>query len=293
VRVRGLHARARRCTIAVGMGDLAAETAVEGRDGRYVAELSRNWEIWGPNGGYLAVIALRAAARETPFHRPATFTCHFLRVARFDAAELRVTTLRATRRAASLRVSMTQDDEPILEAMVWMVADGRALEHDVARPPAVPRPEALRSTEELRRPEEQVVVYPFWQNLESRPVEWLDPDEWRPRPPLFQSWYRFRPTAVFDDPVVDAGRALLLIDTMGWPAAWRVHGNGSGWVAPSLDVAVRFHRVAPASQWLLCEATAPVATDGLVGGQATIWSEDGKLLASGGGQLLCRPQPSA
>jgi acyl-CoA thioesterase-2 len=274
------------------MGDLAVETTVEGSDGRYVAHLSRNWEIWGPNGGYLAVNALRAAARATPFDRPASFVCHFLRVARFDDVQLSVTTLRASRRASSVRVVMTQGSDQILEALVWMVADGEGLEHDVARPPDVPRPEALRPTEELRSPAEQAVVYPFWQNLESRPVEWLDPSEWRPRPPLFQSWYRFRPTAVFDDPVVDAGRALLLIDTMGWPAAWRLHGNGSGWVAPSLDVSVRFHRAAPASEWLLCEATAPVATDGLVGGQATIWSADGQLLASGGGQLLCRPTPA-
>jgi acyl-CoA thioesterase-2 len=272
------------------MGDLAAETAVDGRDGRYTVHLSRHWEIWGPNGGYLAVIALRAAARETALPRPASFTCHFLRVARFDQVELTVTTLRATRRAASLRVAMTQDAEPVLEAIVWMVAEGEGLEHDVARAPEVPAPETLRSTEELLPPEERTVIYPFWQNLESRPVEWLHPREWRPRPPLYRNWYRFRPTAVFDDPVVDAGRALLLIDTMGWPAAWRAHGDGSGWVAPSLDVAVRFHRAAPTSEWLLCEAASPVATGGLVGAQVTIWSQDRQLLASGGGQLLCRPQ---
>ena len=41
------------------MGDLAIDTAVEGSDGRYRARLSRDWEIWGPNGGYLAAIALR------------------------------------------------------------------------------------------------------------------------------------------------------------------------------------------------------------------------------------------
>ena len=34
------------------MGDLAADTAVtEVGEGRFVATLSRDWEIWGPMGG--------------------------------------------------------------------------------------------------------------------------------------------------------------------------------------------------------------------------------------------------
>ena len=62
-------------------------------------------------------------------------------------------------------------------------------------------------------------------------------------------------------------------------------------MAPSLDVAVRFHRPAPSSEWLLVEARADVATDGLIGFHNRVWSEDGRLVASGGGMLLCRPRP--
>jgi hypothetical protein len=36
------------------VGDFAIDTAVEGGDGHYVAHLSRDWEIWGPNGGCVA-----------------------------------------------------------------------------------------------------------------------------------------------------------------------------------------------------------------------------------------------
>jgi hypothetical protein len=58
------------------VGDLAVDTAIEGSGRRYRAQLSRDWEIWGPNGGYLAVIALRAAGAHTSLRRPATFSCH-------------------------------------------------------------------------------------------------------------------------------------------------------------------------------------------------------------------------
>ena len=47
------------------------------------ATLSADWEIWGPCGGYVAALALRAAGAESPFARPASFFCHYLSVAAF------------------------------------------------------------------------------------------------------------------------------------------------------------------------------------------------------------------
>ncbi len=275
------------------MGDFSIDTAVEGEDGHYVAHLSRDWEIWGPNGGYVAAIALRAAGAAAALRRPASFLCHYLSVAEFDRVDLTVTTLRAAKRAVSLRVSMTQRERPILEALAWVVDDGlRGLSHDDARMPDVARPHQLKSIEELVAPADRAQRYRFWDNLESRPIAWVPWPERKPGRPVWSEWYRFRPRATFDDPFADAARALLLIDTMSWPAACQPYVPDSGYVAPSLDVSVQFHRAAPDSEWLLCEATAPVAQHGLIGGQTRIWSADGQLLASGAGQLLCRPQPA-
>src|SRR5687768_16289584 len=117
------------------MGDLARDTAVEptGRGeeggGTFTAKLSRDWEIWGPMGGYVASVALRAAGAVSPFSRPASFFCQYLSVATFDAVDLRVTTLRSARTAAAHRVEMTQGGKPILEATVWSAGDVEGLEH--------------------------------------------------------------------------------------------------------------------------------------------------------------------
>jgi acyl-CoA thioesterase len=125
-------------------------------------------------------------------------------------------------------------------------------------------------------------VYPFWRNLEGRPV---DPELWRDgrprREPAVQEWYRFRPVARFDDPFLDAGRALLLIDTMIWPASCQWH-VAPEFLAPSLDVTAWFHRPSREAEWLLCDATAPIAEGGLIGGTARIWDEQRRLVASGG-----------
>jgi len=273
------------------MGNFVADTAVEGADGHYRARLSRDWEIWGPNGGYVAAIALRAAGAATALPRPASFAGHFLSVADFDAVDLRVTPLRTAKRAASLRVSMTQRGRAIFEAVVWATADGEGLQHDSTALPPVPLPPQLKPMEELMTPEELQQRYRFWHNFEVRPIDYVPWTKRLPGAPIWREWYRFRPSASYDDPFADAARLLLLVDTMGWPAACRAHPPNNGYVAPSLDVNVQFHRQAPDREWLLADASAPVAAHGLIGTQARVWSDDGRLLASGGSQLLCRPAP--
>jgi acyl-CoA thioesterase II len=268
------------------MADFALDTAVTGSDGNYRARLSRDWEIWGPNGGYLAAIALRAAGAASSFHRPATFSCHYLSVAKFDEVELRVTSLRRAKRAESLRVSMTQEDRGILEAFAWMVDENEGLEHDVAVMPDVPPIEALRPVEELRRPDDP--VHAFWRNFDRRPIGWVAAEVFRPGAPTSQTWIRFKPRATFEDLILDAARSLLLIDTMSWPAAWRAHGD-KGYIAPSLDVSVQFHRPAQAHEWLLVDAASPIGTRGLIGTNARVWTPAGELVASGISQLYCRP----
>ena len=271
------------------MGALDVDTELAGGDGRYTAELSRDWEIWGPNGGYLAVLGLRAAGAHTELRRPASFAAHFLGVADFGSVDVSVRTLRRTRRAESMNVSVTQDGAPILEAMVWAVTEGEGLDHDAWTMPEVP-PAASLAPMEDRLPAD-APMFPFWNNLECRPCDWID--DWDHRPPgVFHenAWYRFRPTPTFADPFLDAGRALLVLDTVLWPVAVRGHPEADDWYAPSIDVQARFHARRPDDEFLLTDSHSPAAGDGLVGGTAAIWSESGTLLATGGQQMLCRPR---
>lgn len=278
------------------VGRLDEDTAVTATgSGRFSASLSPDWNIWGPNGGYVASVALRAAAAASEFTRPASIMCHFLSSARFDAVALTVETLRRAKRAEALRVSMTQEGAPVLEALVWLVTPGDGLEHDHAPPPGVPPPEDLASTDALRPDDAPRTRFSFFGNVEERPTAWIEDWENRePGEPRVTSWFRFRPVATFADPIVDACRSLILIDTMEWPAAVRAHRADHTWMAPSLDLAVRFHRFEPTSEWLLSDTVSAIAADGLVGGTSATWSADGRLLASGGQQMLCRPmRPSA
>jgi acyl-CoA thioesterase-2 len=273
------------------MGDLDVDTAVRSvGNGLYQADLSPEWEIWGPMGGYVASCALRAAGAAADHVRPAAFSCHYLGAARFGTVDVRVESRKRGRSAGSQRVEITQEDRPILDAMVWSVSDDTdGLEHDDTTPPDVPGPDQLRSMEELMG-EETKTPYPFWNNLDSKPVD-FEPD-WPPtesRPALWQQWLRFRPTVTFEDPWVEAARCLILVDLPSWPSAHRRHAwRQPPFIAPTLDLNVAFHRPSAGEEWLLCDGAAPLSTAGLFGWTARVWSVSGRLHASGGGQCLYR-----
>ena len=273
------------------MGDLAVDTAVEGSDGRYRGTLSREWEIWGPMGGYVASFALRAAAAESAFARPASFFCHYLGVAKFDAIDITVDKLRSGRSAESMRVTITQDDRLIMDASVWTVADAEGLDHDLTMPPDVEGPDGLSNFEELFADEpEGGPPFPFWNNFEGRPIEFRR--EWPPAEPLdpvWREWLRFVPTSTFDDPWTDACRALICVDVVSWPAASRPHmWKQPNVIAPSMDLYVAFHEAAPDDPWLLADGHSSFAAEGLMNWTGRLWSSERKLVASGMGQLLCR-----
>lgn len=205
------------------MGDLEEDTRLDGGDGRWTATLSPSWEIWGPCGGYLAAVLLRAAGAHSAFPRPVSLSVHFLGVARSEPVEVVTETMQRGRRSESIRLTMTQEARPISQALVWIVADpdGReGIEYDWTEPPEVDGPVGLATMDELRP--EEARVFPFWQNLEDRPLNWLGPEAWataRPLAPTIQSWFRFRPQAVYEDPFLEAARVAVLCDLLGWPSA--------------------------------------------------------------------------
>ncbi len=284
------------------MGALGEDTAVEpldGEQGKFSHRLRRAWQVWGPNGGYIASVALRAAGMSTPLPRPASLSCVFLGMGSYDGGnvEIQVTSLRRSKKAEALRVAINQDGNALLEAHVWAIADGvSGLEHDVTTAPDVPSAEALKTFAELQPDDEG---HGFWRNFDGKPVEWIPPEAWPPPAPVapqVQQWMRFSPVATYpDDAWIDACRAVILLDTYQWPAAHRPHlhrgADEAAFIAPNMDQAVHFHRAAPDSEWLLIDARGPVADGGLMGCESRVWSEDGLLVASATSNLLCREVP--
>ena len=270
------------------MADFLADTRVERvRSGVYRSALSPDWAVWGPNGGYVAAIALRAALAETRLPRPASVQCHFLAVGGFAPVELRVAKLGGSKRAESLRVEVAQEGRLLLVASVWTVDDGLSgYAHDFARAPVEPRPDALRGYQDLAG-DEYAQWYPIWRSIEGRPLRWREP----PGQPEWRTWLRFTETEI-DGRAADAVRQLFWLDFPGWNATTAAHAWPFPYLAPNLDLTVQFHAFAPGTTWMLADGVVPLAQDGLLGCTSRLWSEDGRLLATGTSKHLCRPNPS-
>ncbi len=266
------------------------DTAVVVADGGYRATLSRDWEIWGPNGGYVSAIALRAAGiAAPPDHKPVSISVQYLSVAAFADVDLTVEPIKTGRSAWCLNVVMRQGGKAILQAQVWTTSRtegpvGLEREH-----PYVPRPADLPLAETYLP--KDAPKHQFWENIAVKPVAFIPYGAVNPDGSKTQQWYRY---VGYQNPggdrFLDAGRALLMIDTILWPSHHRGKGVGKiDYIAPSLDLTVWFHDQPGASEWLLADAHADVAGGGLVSGQCDIWSEDGRLIATGGSQMLHTP----
>lgn len=273
--------------------------AVEGADGQYSADLSPDYRTMvAPFGGYIAAVLLRTAGAHSSLPKPASMYCHFLNAADSAPVDLEVATRRKSSRAEAMRVTMRQSDKLIAEAMVWMIGNLEGADHVSPHMPSAPPPEACRTFQELY--ENYPAGFGF---MEGRPIfEWpLDKPRpgappWpmeelmariEPLPPFVRGWVRLTPKATFDDPIVDAARVVLPLDWMPVGATQMPHA-GKAIFAQSLDFSVAFHESAPTSEWLYCEGESPIALGGVVNAAGRVWSQNGKLLATGHQQAFQR-----
>jgi hypothetical protein len=190
-------------------------------------------------------------------------------------------------------------DWDIAEGMAWFVdADLAGLEHDVTQMPSVPPPETVPTMAERNAEAGMGNPFRFWDNLENRMLDWRS--EWPPPgplPPTSDSWFRFLPTATFDDPLVDAARLVVVLDTMTLRPAPQV-----GLRHPSCNVGAAFpggpqlrssDPRAPTLRRRQPEQRTRPRPDRRSRTCGAGRIEHGRLLASGASQLLSTPVPPA
>lgn len=274
------------------MASLADHTALEHiGDNVFRATLHEDWAVWGPNGGYLATIALRAAGAARPESRPASISCQFAAVPAFADVDIVVRAVRGTRRARALQVEMTQNGKPVFEALVWVIAPALPGPRQLWMGPAhLPPPEDLPELNELVK-RDGIAVLPIWERCyEVRLAEW-EPGTWTPQQgiPTVRGWMRLRePLPADADVWLAAGRVAFAADIAQFPAVVQAFDTEDlTFIAPSMDLYVALHASAD-DEWLLLEAEGTAAGGGLLGARARIWSRDGELLGTGAQQMLFR-----
>ncbi|WP_341197728.1 thioesterase family protein [Hyphomonas chukchiensis] len=259
----------------------------------WAVDLRADWGLWSPAGGFISALALRAAGEATRLPRPASTTCHFLRMGKYGPAELRAEILKSGRRSELVRMELVQESNVLLMCHVWAVQDETpGLVHDASRLQNMPTPQSLKSYEELH-PDRPAPL--FLQRFEERPIKGMPEAGDGARDPELTGLYKFRPRARAENTFVDAARAMILLDTYGWMAQYPAHpeDDPSPWIAPNMDYHYRFHRPTTEAEWLHMRIRAGIAEGGLMSTDGEIHDLEGRLLVSGTSQLMCLPRPGA
>lgn len=265
------------------MGDLAHDTSLrESPGGELTGDVIPAWDGFVPNGGFLAAMSLRAASRSARVRTLRSVQSQFLRRGRHGEITFTPSVLANSSRSDVIAVTARQDGAPVLATLVRTLLESElGATQAEARAPDVPDADFLRSTEQLLPPEMLTVVR-ITSNFEARPVTWER--TWPPpkgRKPAYLAWCRFRPTARFDDPFVNVGRYLILLDSYVWAAVERSTGGGAGLSAVTTDLSVTVDDRGGDEEWLLVDVTIPVMRGGAISAAGSIWSRDGIRLAAG------------
>jgi len=148
-------------------GRFDADTAVVAVDGHFAATLDPRWNGFGPNGGYLAAVLLRAMAMavDDPLQLPRSLTVHYQRAAAPGLARIDVEVAKRGRNVTSVEARLRQDGRATVSAMGAFITAGSGpafseLPMPVLTPPEEMAPYAFDS---VRMP-------PFAACWEGRPV---------------------------------------------------------------------------------------------------------------------------
>ena len=248
------------------MGSFDEATAVRRTgEGRYTAELDAGYGFEKAlNGGYLMAVLARAAMDASGRPHPISTSTNFLRVARPGPAEVHVERRKSGRTADVARVTLVQDDAPVIDAVITTgTLDGDA------------RPVFSAEAEELP-PIEECVTHGdrkgFSAQVEVRydgaVMGWLDG---RPSGrPEMRAYFRLRDQAYEPDGVLLA----LAVDSLP-PVV--LNTGAYGW-APTVELTWHM-RAVPAAGWLTLHGRGRLVSDGWFDEDVEVWDSAGKLVA--------------
>jgi acyl-CoA thioesterase len=273
------------------MAGLWTATALHEDENGATVTLDPSWDIWGPAGGYIAAIALRAVGRQAPAgHRPLTLTGQFVSRASPGALEVDVQVIKPGG-TSLFAVRLAQKGQLVFLAQIWTSARNAASIIVQPMSPQVPPPDELPDLMDLFAAR-GVKPIAFWDNVEGRPVNFRQYGDPLPDQANQYRWMRFRDWPATTDPFLDAIRTTMLIDIGVWPGHWHRVSEPPRYGAPSLDIAVHFHDGAPGGEWLLSAADTDVSGNGSISGRVRIFADDGRVLATGSGHCLVVNAPA-
>ncbi|HEU0044608.1 acyl-CoA thioesterase II [Sphingomonas sp.] len=240
-------------------------------------------------GGQVIAQALQAAQRSVDDKDAHSLHAYFMRAGDENFPIIyRVVRDYDGKSFANRRVIALQRGQPILNMIASFQAPEEGLHHQDPIPD-VPGPETLKSESELRRDAAEDMPEKFRafflrraSPIDIRPLHprsWFKPVQ---REPRNASWFRVV-APIGDDPAMH--RAVLAYASDMALMATSMMPHGVNWTTPgmqsaSLDHVLWLHEPVRADEWMLYATDSPWAGHGRGMNRGSIFSQDGRLVAS-------------
>jgi acyl-CoA thioesterase len=261
--------------------------------GRWRAWAPEHWFVArGPNGGYLAALAARAA--ETAAGRPLrSLSLHFVAAPAVGPLDVAATVERAGRTYSAVSIRLEQDGAPMTLALATL---GELPEAGAAWD-AAPMPDAKPLSETEPIPPEMTNVPAFMRNYDLRWALVTSPGDPSLRGsdgetdlrPGWGGWLRTREPRLLDAP-------LLAAMTDAWaPAAFAALDRFVA--APTLDLTIHIRRPLPPAgmapeDYVLGRFTTRLSVAGVWEEDGELWSPNSELIAQSRQLALVRELPA-
>ncbi len=239
-------------------------------EGRYSVEITADWNIAAPNGGYLMALAGKALSMESEFPVPLSLSALFHLPPEAGRAELCVEEIHRGGRIRSAMVSLNQDGRERVRFMGVFSVENAFQGPTFIRGNEVPAFPALADCVDV---DTDAVPLPFFRQVRMRvppeQFEWIGGKS--SENTRFSGYFEFR-----DGRPVDALGLLLLLDASPPPVMRRT--GPLAWV-PTIELSEQIRRVPMDVPRVCFRSRTRYATEGLVETDAELWDESGNLLA--------------
>ena len=253
------------------MSKFERDTSVREIDaGIFEGHVNRDWWIvFGPNGGFLAAMLVKAMAAAVDDHvrTPRSLTIHYTAAPAEGPVRIRPAIERAGRSLTTVSARMEQGERLIALAIgAFSRSRASAIEFSDAPAPIVPEPGELAPAE-LRDD-----LPPFTRQWDIRPAIGVEPFKGADGSTLTGGWIK-----PLDDHPIDAALVAQLTDA--WLPAVFIRLTEPNAV-PTIDLTIHFRAELPLPpDYVLVTFQTRLSTEGFVEEDGWIWARDGRLIA--------------
>ena len=238
--------------------------------GVFEGHVNRDWWIvFGPNGGFIAAMIVKAMGAAVDDHARAarSLTIHYTAAPREGPVRISTTIERAGRSLTTVSARMEQGDRLIALALgAFSSARESAIEFSDAPPPTVPLPEAVEPYEGRGE------LPPFTRQWEVRPAIGIQPFSGSGDAALTGGWIK-----PLDPHPIDAALVAQLTDA--WIPAVFVRLTEPDAV-PTIDLTIHFRGDLPLEpDYVLSTFETRMSAGGFIEEDGYIWARDGRLIA--------------